>query len=85
VTSILTLPIVEHSSSRSVGEARHMKMKRTQKLRAKRESGKRPREREQPLRSRKTIEIDLPPNEEIRKFPDEIYGDTEIPHRKNHE
>jgi len=62
-----------------------MKMKRTQKLRAKREGGKRPREREQPLRSRKTIEIDLPPNEEIRKFPDEIYGDTEIPHRKNHE
>jgi hypothetical protein len=25
---------------------------------------------------------DLPPNECIRKHPDEVYGDTEIPHRK---
>ena len=24
---------------------------------------------------------DLPPNEIIRKHPDEVYGDTEIPHR----
>jgi hypothetical protein len=59
-----------------------MKMKRTRKLRAKRESGKRPRGEEQPLRSRKAAEIDLPPNEKVRAFADEIYGDTEIPHRK---
>jgi hypothetical protein len=25
---------------------------------------------------------DLPPNENIRKSPDEVYGDTEIPERK---
>jgi hypothetical protein len=25
---------------------------------------------------------DLPPNENIRKHPDEVYGDTLIPHRK---
>jgi hypothetical protein len=25
---------------------------------------------------------DLPPNKNIRKYPDEIYGDTEIPDRK---
>jgi len=25
---------------------------------------------------------DLPPNESIRKHPDEVYGDTEIPHRR---
>jgi hypothetical protein len=25
---------------------------------------------------------DLPPNKNIRKYPDEIYGDTEIPERK---
>ena len=25
---------------------------------------------------------DLPPNESIRKHADEVYGDTEIPHRK---
>jgi hypothetical protein len=26
-------------------------------------------------------ETEIPPNENIRKFPDEIYGDTEIPGR----
>jgi hypothetical protein len=25
---------------------------------------------------------DLPPNKNIRRYPDEIYGDTEIPDRK---
>lgn len=25
---------------------------------------------------------DLPPNESIRKYPDEVYGDSLIPHRK---
>jgi hypothetical protein len=25
---------------------------------------------------------DLPPNQSIRKHPDEVYGDTEIPHRR---
>jgi hypothetical protein len=25
----------------------------------------------------------LPPNEKLRKFADEIYGDTEIPERKS--
>jgi hypothetical protein len=59
-----------------------MMMKRSQKLRIKRESGKRPRDREQELRSEKAA-IDLPPNEKVRKFADEIYGDTEIPDRKD--
>ena len=27
---------------------------------------------------------DLPPSEVIRKDPDEVYGDTEIPHRPRH-
>jgi hypothetical protein len=26
---------------------------------------------------------DLPPNENIRKHPDEVYGDTMIPHRRH--
>jgi hypothetical protein len=30
-------------------------------------------------------EKDLPPNEHIRKHPDEVYGDTEIPHRRTTE
>jgi hypothetical protein len=25
---------------------------------------------------------DLPPNEQVQKHPDEVYGDTEIPHRR---
>jgi hypothetical protein len=60
-----------------------MKMKRSQNLRIKRESGKRPRDREQELRSEKAAAMDLPPNEKVRKFADEIYGDTEIPDRKD--
>lgn len=55
-----------------------MKMKRSQKRRAKRASGKRPRDREPRLVSA-GLEHDLPPNEKLRKFADEIYGDTEIP------
>jgi hypothetical protein len=61
-------------------------MKRTHKLRIKRESGKRPRDREQPPRpsdpSATTSAHDLPPNSKLRKFADEIYGDTEIPKRE---
>jgi hypothetical protein len=61
-------------------------MKRTQKLRVKRERGKRPRDREQPPRSSDlsatTSVHDLPPNNKLRKFADEIYGDTEIPKRE---
>ena len=30
----------------------------------------------------KPANSDLPPNENIQKFPDEVYGDTEIPNRK---
>jgi len=59
-----------------------MKMKRSQKLRVKRESDKRPRDREQELPSQEAAAIELPPNEKLRRFADEIYGDTEIPHRK---
>jgi hypothetical protein len=61
-----------------------MKMKRTAKRRAKREIGKRPRDREQRLLSPPAAASgsDLPPNEKLQKFADEIYGDTEIPHRR---
>ena len=61
-----------------------MKMKRTAKRRAKREMGKRPRDREQrsPAEKIAVAAPDLPPNEKLRKFADEIYGDTEIPHRR---
>jgi hypothetical protein len=63
-----------------------VKMKRTQKLGVKRERGKRPRDREQPPRSSDlsatTSAHDLPPNNKLRKFADEIYGDTEIPKRE---
>ena len=57
--------------------------KRSHKLRVKRQSGKRPRDREQSPRtsdpSATTSAHDLPPNNKLRKFADEIYGDTEIP------
>ena len=61
-----------------------MKMKRTTKRRAKREMGKRPRDREQrpPTEEIVVTGPDLPPNEKLRKFADEIYGDTEISHRR---
>lgn len=35
---------------------------------------------EEPLRSNVCCS-DLPPNEQLKKDPDEVYGDTEIPHR----
>jgi hypothetical protein len=61
-------------------------MKRSQKLRVKRARGKRPRGRERPPRffdpSATTSAHDLPPNNKLRKFADEIYGDTEIPKRE---
>jgi hypothetical protein len=34
-------------------------------------------------RETNTGETDLPPNENLRKDADEVYGDTEIPGRKN--
>ena len=58
-----------------------MKWKRNQKLRSKRQSGKRPRDREQTLPSSRTKECGLPPNDMLQKFADEVYGDTEIPKR----
>ena len=35
-----------------------------------------------PQRSGKPRKTELPPNENIRKHADEVYGDTEIPERK---
>jgi hypothetical protein len=35
-----------------------------------------------PDAGRKNPKGNLPPNENIRKHPDEVYGDTEIPERK---
>jgi len=37
-----------------------------------------------PQRSGKPRKTELPPNENIRKHADEVYGDTEIPERKEH-
>lgn len=33
-------------------------------------------------RREKSVPADLPPNDNIRKHADEVYGDTEIPERK---
>jgi hypothetical protein len=50
------------------------------------EGGRRGSERDRPSggdpRRRSSQAADLPPNENIRKHADEIYGDTEIPQRK---
>ena len=35
------------------------------------------------VQPRKPMAPGLPPNEKLRKFADEIYGDTEIPERKS--
>jgi hypothetical protein len=35
----------------------------------------------QPEKHSNNSETEIPPNENIRKFPDETYGDTEIPGR----
>jgi hypothetical protein len=37
-----------------------------------------------PRRSGKPRKTELPPNENMRKHADEVYGDTEIPERKEH-
>jgi len=36
-----------------------------------------------PQRSGKPRKTELPPNENVRKDADEVYGDTEIPERKD--
>ena len=36
-----------------------------------------------PQRSGNSRKTELPPNENIRKHADEVYGDTEIPERKD--
>ena len=59
-----------------------MKRKRSQKLRSRREGGKRPRDQEQTSPSSQEKDSELPPNEKVNKFADEIYGDTEIPRRE---
>jgi len=59
-----------------------MKRKRSQKLRSRRESGKRPRDHEQRLPSWQNKDGELPPNDKVNKFADEVYGDTEIPRRE---
>jgi hypothetical protein len=33
--------------------------------------------------SKYSAQIGLPPNEKLRKFADEIYGEMELPHRKH--
>jgi hypothetical protein len=65
----------------------------TPRKRRSRISGKTQPKRRQPGKSKETIspadslpprdqpEGELPPNENIRKHPDEVYGDTEIPFR----
>ena len=37
-----------------------------------------------PQRNGNSRKTELPPNENIRKDADEVYGDTEIPERKEH-
>lgn len=59
-----------------------MKIKRSQKRRIKREISKPPQNREQPRKSDDLAAVGLPPNQKLREFADENYGDTEIPHRK---
>jgi hypothetical protein len=50
--------------------------------RAQKKSTKRLRRRDYPERTPKSNDVEgLPPNENLRKDPDEVYGDTEIPHR----
>ena len=48
-------------------------------LRSRREGGKRPRDQEQALPPSQNKGSELPPNEKVNKFADEVYGDTEIP------
>jgi hypothetical protein len=48
---------------------------------AKRRNGKKPKSPLKGLLPRASCNGALPPNQDHRKYPDEVYGDTEIPFR----
>jgi hypothetical protein len=57
-------------------------MKRTRVRRAKKNPSRQRREdADKSGRAKNPSTRDLPPNEKINRYPDEVYGDTEIPSR----
>jgi hypothetical protein len=56
-------------------------MKRNRTRRPKATPTRQPEPRKTKVRRHNPSSRDLPPNEKVDKYPDELYGDTEIPSR----